>query len=161
MTEQEFCDKYKDRMRAMTMEDLPQFLTDLQSEDLDYGTVCIAIALAGTAAMWALERTPSGGITGFQASYIGWEVLHLWGAPALGNCGAKLTNYENMLYPQYEHYFNEKTLSQGVWAALQKEATKLLSAERTNTSSSVIAHWESIVDGQVPFGYTIESEQTK
>ena len=59
------------RARDMTMADLPEFLRELTEDyDHDYGTICHAIAAAAVAAAWSVERTPQGGITGFQAGAI-------------------------------------------------------------------------------------------
>jgi hypothetical protein len=68
-----------------------------------------------------------------------------------------MINYDDMLYPQYEHKF-EKTISSDIWKLLQEEAQRKLEEDSEYANLDVINHWKSIVDGVVPFGYKIEEE---
>jgi hypothetical protein len=70
-------------------------------------------------------------------------------------CGLKLINYDDMLYPQLEHKF-EKTITPDVWDALQTEAAARLKEHPDWTHPNVVSHWQSIVDGKVPFGYSVQ-----
>jgi hypothetical protein len=66
-----------------------------------------------------------------------------------------------MLYPQYESDFTEKVISQSTWKALQNEAKRRLDEieiEGEVASDRVIAHWGKIVNGTVPFGYSIKED---
>ena len=141
----------------MTLDDLPEFLREL-TEDYghDYGTICHAVAAGAVAAAWAVEHSPAGGITGFQAGCVMWEFIRHW-----QNSGThkplRLVDYENMLYPQYDHAF-EKTISPDTWKHLQRKARELL-ADRSSAASSVVNHWRSIADGTPPFGYRVVSER--
>jgi hypothetical protein len=139
--------------KEMTLEKLPEFLQRLSEHEHDYGTICRAIAAAGIAAMWAVERGPQGGITGFQAGCIIWDVIEGWGSFDKGP--KRMQCYHTMLYPQYEHAF--RCISASTWEWLQKEAEKNL-GERNGVDPKVAAHWQSIVDGAVPFGYRIEKD---
>ena len=82
-----------------------------------------------------------------------WDFIRQWMYPN-NMCGLKLVNYDNMLYPQDSDHF-EKTISSDVWNKIQAQAKELL-AETTNAHPVVRAHWQSIVDGQVPFGYVVK-----
>jgi hypothetical protein len=121
----------------------------------DYGTICHAVAAAAVKAAWAMNAQPQGGITGFQAGAVMWEFIRHW------NCmegPARLINYNVMLYPQYANKF-EKIINQGTWKWLQKSASEKLAESKTedgSASSRVIDHWQSIIDGVVPFGYSVE-----
>ena len=64
----------------------------------------------------------------------------------------RLVNYDDMLYPQYDHKF-AKVLDHGMWAYLQKAAAEKLAQH--HGAPEVQAHWQSIVDGVVPFGYRV------
>ncbi len=141
---------------SMTPEELPEFLRHL-TEDYqhDYGTICHAMSLGSVATMWAMDKSDQGGITGFQAGAIMWENVQNWMTEYRGK-PLKLVNYENMLYPQYEYKF-EKTLSKDNWEYLQKEAQKNLD-ENERANEKVKEHWQSIVDGIVPFDYEIEED---
>lgn len=76
-------------------------------------------------------------------------------------CGLKLIDYDNMLYPQYEYKF-DKVISDETWKDIQEQARKNLEGleeldkEHRLVHPDVIAHWQSIVEGQVPFGYRVE-----
>ena len=127
--------------RAQSLATLPEFLRHLSYDYAhDYGTICHAIAAAGIAAMWAVERSPSGGITGFQSGCIMWEVIRAWGSFPEGP--KRMVSYEDMLYPQYAHKF-EKVISQNTWDWLIAEAKKHIAASPdTNVHSDVARHWQ-------------------
>lgn len=72
-------------------------------------------------------------------------------------CGLRLIDYDNMLYPQYGYKF-EKTISANTWEGLQKQAKENIKA-KINAHPDVIEHWNSIANGEIPFGYTVEDEK--
>lgn len=118
----------------------------------DYGTICHAIAAISVAAACLSNRDKvNGGITGFQAGAIMWEWLHGWGTGPK-NIG-RMLDYEDMLYPQYASKFIQ--ISRRNWAFLQKKAAENL-VESPTANPAVIRHWQSIVDGTVPFGLFLE-----
>ena len=67
-----------------------------------------------------------------------------------------LIDYTKMLYPQYNYKF-EKTISTSTWEYLQKETKKKIE-ETPDANVNVIAHWKSIVNGTIPFGYKISDD---
>lgn len=145
---------YKEARETRTLGDLLLFLQKLCfAYQHDYGTICHALAAGAVAACWAVNReSPSGGITGFQASAVMWEFIQRWG----GREGPlRLIEYRDMLYPQYEERF-EQTISEETWAYLQTEAVKLLADGAA--APEVARHCKSIVGGKVPFGYKIAVE---
>jgi hypothetical protein len=104
-----------------TLETLPAFLSRLtESYEHDYGTICHAVALAAVAAAQAVNHSPTGGITGFQAGAVMWGFIAEWNHSS-NKTGMRLMDYDNFLFPQYASQF-EKRISGGVWAAIQKEA---------------------------------------
>lgn len=142
-----------DEAKKQTVATLPEFIRKL-TEDYghDYGTICHAIAAAGLAAMHAVDASPTGGITGFQASCIIWEVIGHWGSFTQGP--KRMVCYHDMLFPQHAGKF-EKTLSPDTWEYLQDEARKMLSDETVGAHPNVQAHWDRIANGIVPFGYAV------
>jgi hypothetical protein len=139
----------------MTLDKLPAFLKKLtEGYGHDYGTICHAIASAAIAAAWAVERSPEGGITGFQAGAIMWQFITHW-MSEYEDKPVRLVNYENMLYPQYEDKFS-KTISPDTWEWLQAEAKKRL-ADVSGAHGAVSNHWKSIANGNVPFGYEVKA----
>ncbi|MBI2449674.1 hypothetical protein HYV49_05250 [Candidatus Pacearchaeota archaeon] len=146
--------------KEQDMETLPEFMRHLSEDyDHDYGTICHAITASALAAATAFDRGPQGGITGFQAGCIMWEFILHWNALGVPNDSPlKLVQYYNMLYPQYENQF-QKTISESTWKYLQEQAKKYI-AESTEekTDTEVWKHWKSIVDGMIPFGYTVRQK---
>ena len=138
----------------MTLEKLPEFLRHL-AEDYqhDYGTICHAISAGAVATAWAMDNSPCGGITGFQASCIMWGFIQHWSFKN-NKCGLRLLNMDDLLYPQYEYKF--QTISKKTFEIVQKEAEKLLAEKAETAHPKVAAHWLSIAAGNVPFGLRLE-----
>ena len=148
-------DEWYERAKSMKPDDFPEFFRELTEDyEHDYGTVCHAMAAIGLAAMWAFNKSEGarGGITGFQAGCVMWEVIRHMNYEN-NKCGLRLLDMDDLLYPQYEHKFT--AISKDIWDAVKKEARKRL-LERGAAHPDVVAHWESIVNGKVPFGLRIE-----
>lgn len=139
--------RWYEQAEGMTMGDLPAFLKSLTEDyEHDYGTIVHAIAAGMCATMRAMNNTPQGGITGFQASCMKWAVLenafHVQ-APV------RLLDYKKLLFPQYESDFN--SIGSDVWKSIQEMAQENLRKAKP-AHPDVIKHWESIASGIVPFG---------
>ena len=141
----------KEREDIKSFDDLVAFLQRIKNNcNIDYGAAPRSIAQAALATAWYLAD--DFGITGFQASYVMWDFIKDW-RYRNNECGMKIVNYDEMLYPQ--NYYNfEKAISKNAFIALQKKALKKLK-EEDYALSSEIEHWKSIVDGNVPFGYIL------
>lgn len=135
-----------------TPDQLAAFVTKLTTEyEHDYGTICHAMHAAMKAAMRVVDKSPQGGITGFQASCIGWmQVSDLF--MIRKEDPVRLVNYADLLFPQYEEKFT--SISAKTWEHLQAEAKKNL-AEGGDAHPDVHAHWQSIAAGSVPFGLRV------
>lgn len=155
-SEARFRAKYEPRIKDVTVEGLPAFIAEMLADEIDYGTICMAVAFAGAAAAWAVERSPQGGVTGFQAGFIGWELLRQWGSPTLGKTGTRIVNFDDLLYPQYAYKFH--TLSKETWEKVQAEAARLVAEPHDYAHPDVVAHWRSVADGGIPFGLKLEAE---
>jgi len=113
--------EWRERVRNCTIETLPAFLLELaENYRHDYGTICHATAIAAVAAASAIDHSPQGGITGFQAGAIMWEFIREWNFHS-NKTGLRLVDYDNFLYPQYADDF-DKTISKDTWIAIQAEA---------------------------------------
>jgi hypothetical protein len=154
--EKQLRDEYGPKVGGVTPETLPSFISELMSKDHDYGSVCVAMGLAAAATAFACNKHEGarGGITGFQSGAVFWEFVRAWGSPTIGECGARMVNYENLLYPQYENDF--KSITTETFEAVQKRAVELL-AEKDTASPAVIAHWQTIALGQSPFGLPVRA----
>lgn len=142
--------------KGMTQVDLPEFVRHLiEDYEHDYGTICHAIASAAIAAANAVERS-QGGITGFQAGAVMWEMINGWNA--FGEGPKRVLCFSDLLFPQYAHKF-EKKISMATWEWVQNQAKQYLE-EHLGADPEVERHWKNIVKGKVPFGFQIEEENT-
>lgn len=145
--------------KRQTLETLPAFINHVMNDYVhDYGTVCHAISACAIAAAWAANECKGacGGITGFQAGFVMWDFVVQWSYKN-NRTALKIVDYDDMLYPQYGGKF-QKTMSKSTWESIQNAAKENLSEKAEYVHPSVLAHWKSIVDGHIPFGYSIEGD---
>lgn len=152
-TEQELRVLWREEADSQTLESLPGFLKKLSEYPHDYGTICVALGAGALGTCRAMDQAPSGGITGFQAGAVFWEFYRGW--ISCDDGPAKLVKYNDLLYPQYESEF-EKTISEDTWKWLKEKAQENLE-NNNHAHPDVVAHWQSIVDGVIPFGFRVKS----
>lgn len=148
--------KWFELAKKQSSESLTEFILQIMNGyDHDYETVVHAIAACALAAAWAANGTngAKGGITGFQANAIMWDFITEW-RYSNNQTSLQIIDYDEMLFPQYEQKF-QKTIPSRIWKLIQNEARKKLK-ENPNADEKVIKHWESIVNGEVPFGYKVK-----
>lgn len=147
-------DLAKKRKEIKTFDDLVQFLKYVRNTgNCGYGEAPRSMAQASLAVAWYLAD--EFGITGFQAGAVMWDFITGW-EYTHNKTSLKIVDYDNMLYPQYQYKF-EKTITPRIWSSIQDAAKKNLE-ESPYAHPDVIAHWQSIVDGNVPFGYVVKDE---
>jgi len=115
-------DEWYKESEEMTLDKLSDFINHLMNDYVhDYGTICHALTVGGLATIRAMNRHKQGGITGFQAGHIMWQLIrHL--NYANNKTTLRILDYDNFLYPQYEDKF-DKTIDMDTWDAIQKEAS--------------------------------------
>lgn len=150
-----------ERAKNQTLETLPTFLKELADYPKDYNTSVYAIGAAAVAASWAMNNEGCyGGITGFQGGCVMWEYVEHW----MGYKGPmKLTQYNDMLYPQYAYRY-DKTMTEDTWVWLKQEARKNLEEwmeGKCDPNPRVTNHWLKIVNGEMPYGYILEKDYEK
>ena len=137
-------------VRNISLENLEEYINSLIENNQDYNTTVDAVAKAGLAAMYIMSHKL--GITGFQASCALWAVIREWQYSS-NKTGMRMINFDDLLQPQYKDKMT--TIPKDVWENLQKEASDNLSRNK-DAHPAVIAHWQSIVQGIVPFGLKVE-----
>lgn len=138
-----------------TLETLPEFINNLMLNYIhDYGTIVHAMMAAMMGTFRACDESPNGGLTGMQVAFLVSGLIRKLGLPN-NQCGFRVLDYDGMLYPQYADKFQK--IEQRTWDRLQAEAKKLLE-EEDGAHEVVRQHWQSIVDGVVPFGYSVVKE---
>lgn len=147
-------EKWYAEANDVTLEELPKFINHLVNDYAhDYGTICHAMTAGAIATMYAMDKEDCGGITGFQASAIMWMFIYHWIKPN-NRAGLRLVDYDDLLYPGNRERF-DKVLKPSTFAKLQEAAKEKLQ-DYEHAHPSVIAHWQSIVDGIAPFGYEVK-----
>lgn len=150
-TKQELKDK---RKNIKSFDDLVEFLKDVDEHyNIGYGGAPRAIAQAALATAWYLSGRF--GITGFQSGATLWDFIEDWSSVGKQTQCAKIIDYDNMLYPQYEDKF-DKSITPEVWESIQEAAKSNLEKDAKYAHPDVVKHWQSIVDGYVPFGFYIK-----
>lgn len=132
-----------------TLETLPKFINHLMNDyEHDYGTSVKAVTAAMLGTFWAFDKQE--GFTGFQVRFIPWMMINkFWGESEIGR---KVIDFDDMLFPQYEDRFRN-TISKELFKRLQERASKFI--EEGDLHPDVKKHMESIVAGEVPFGYKL------
>lgn len=144
---------YKQSRKNMNESEMKDFNNQLFNEyDHDYGTLCHAVASSTLAHLNNLLYKE--GMTGMQASFVTWEIINIMFNIKVG---AKLTKFDDMLFPQYEDKFKDNTISSYTFNLLQEKAKESL-ADSEHMALRVKNHMQSIVDGVVPFGYAIKED---
>lgn len=152
--------EWEKEARKQTMGTLPKFIDHLMNDYVhDYGTATKAVAAAALGAAWATCKVQ--GLTGFQGDCVMWLFIKGW-IKTDNKTSLRLVDFDKMLYPQYETYF-DKTISKRIWERIQKEAKRNIEeddkrGDEVKAHPHVRAHWQSIVDGRIPFGYTIKED---
>ena len=142
----------KERKNNKSIDDIMNYIQNVRDNyDIGYEKDQKEIEQDALATSYYMEEMF--GITGFQAGFVMWDFIKDWSFRG-NKCGLKIVNYDDMLYPQYNHKF-QKTISKDTFEALQKAAEDNLK-KGGYANPNVIKHWKSIVDGNVPFGYIIE-----
>lgn len=111
----------------------------------DYGTICHAIGAASYAMAEAMNASPSGHITNFQAGAVQWMWLRHWNQ--WESEPRRLVEYNDVLYPQYDERFS--TISDETADWLMKRAAANL-AHLPRAHPNVVARWREIAAGRFP-----------
>mgnify|MGYP003275648793 CR=1 FL=1 len=154
MNEFEVRDCLRDkRNQIKTDEQLFEFIKDVK-EKFNYGYGVAPRSIAQAAVAVADYLLCEMGCTSFQASCVMWDIIR--DLNYTGNqCGLKIIDYDDFLYPQYK-YKHQKAIGKDTWGNIQNQAKKNL--EESGGCDEVREHWQKIVDGIVPFGYTVEND---
>lgn len=138
------------RNKVKTPAQLAEFVTKLLALQHDCGSIADAVTAAALAAFHTVNADEkAGGITGFQGS---WVAAHFY-AKIMGIEGPfRVLKYETMLSPSWERDW-DRTIRPSIFKWLQEQAATRL--ELKDADERDRAHWQSIVDGAVPFGFKI------
>lgn len=147
MTEKECKEMiYEKSGSVKTLEQFTELLNEIKSQEWNYDS----LVYSASAIMRSALSVADLGLSTFQAGFVAWELI---GYLMHIKSPAKIIDFNEMLYPQYEAKF-QKTISADVWDYLQNKANEYLD-NNTTALTEVIEHWRKIKSGMIPFGYTI------
>lgn len=135
-----------------TLDDLNALIKEIVEYNHDYGTIVYGMVGAMKAAFRVVDKSPSGGITGFQAGFLGWALFREYSS--VGDGPLKIVKYENMLFPQYEKSFTDRVIDKSTFEWLQNRAKENMS-KYPDAHELVKAHQTNIINGIVPFGFKL------
>lgn len=121
----------------------------------DYGTICHAIGAASYAMAQAMNASPSGHITGFQAGAVQWMWLRHWNQ--WESEPRRLVEYNDLLYPQYDERFSTISGDTADWL-MERAATNL--AGSPHAHPDVITRWRDLAAGRFPAFLHVERAAT-
>lgn len=148
-------DLVKKREEIKSFDDLIEFLKYVKDNcNSGYGAAPKAIAQASLAVAWQLAG--EFGINLSQAGFVMFDFIRDW-AYRSNKSGLEIIDYDKMLYPQYEHNF-QNIITNHTWNALQSEAKMMLEKYSDSVDPKLVEHWKSIADGNVPFGYSVKED---
>ena len=132
-------ERWFEEARKQTVDTLPEFVRHLvENYQHDYGTICHAITAAGLAGKYAVENSPTGGITGFQAGCCMWGIVRQWSYKN-NKCGLRILDFDKLLYPQYENMFKSISISKDSLEMVRKEA-----AARIAEHNKSVKDWRTV-----------------
>ena len=142
---------YEKAKHVDTIEKLDEFIEYVYSSgSCDYSSCMDAVTVITIAASCCAKNYYK--LNDFQASVVGLKYLMHWSYDYRNTAGISVRDWTDMLYPQYQYKF-EKKIDKGMFNALQIKAKEKL--EEDDGDPTVRAHWQSIVDGIIPFGYEL------
>ena len=144
--------EWHEEAKKQTLRTLPKFIKHLMGDYVhSYGTIVKAMACAAYATIHVCNNISSGGISGLQASYLVWQIIHEMGM-FKSESGSRILTFDDMLYPQNSNRFT--CIDKDTWDKLQELAKSKLE-EDGNIHPDVKKHLQSIVNGIVPFGWKV------
>ena len=157
LDEFEMRDLLKDKRKSIeTFDELIEFLTYIKDNcNYDDGVAPRSIAQASLAVAWYFSNIF--GITGFQSGFVITDFIRDWRYQN-NKLGFKIVNYDDLLYPQREYYF-DKVIKKDMYKKLQEVAEEKLNENSCFVAPKVRIHWLRIVNGHVPFGFRVEDEE--
>lgn len=105
MSEKEYREaRFAEAKEIRLPKELAKFVEKVSAEPHDYGTIVMACAAAMKAAFNVVNASPSGGITGFQAGCLMWEMIEEFGMFG-EDAQLRILDFADVMYPQYDHKF--------------------------------------------------------
>lgn len=157
MEEKEFKTKYEGRENIQTMEEFKALFDEAINDADDYGSIVLCCALMMNAAFSLVNSSPNGGITGFQAGCLMWEMVMKYGSFEKGE-PLRIVNYNDLMYPQRVRRFN--TIPKDAWEQVVNNAKRVVKELEENNQGhpEVVAHMKEVAQGKVPFGLIVAED---
>jgi len=147
----ELYDKVK---KVKTPDDFKKFYVEVSKIITEKNSEEIIAAIILAAAQMAVGDFPKLISKKNKAGAIMWNFIRHW-MPEFAFSPLRILIYEDLLYPQFERNFRTIDDSINVW--IVDQAKRLLESQKAS-SPTLKAHWQSIVDGYIPYGLELEKD---
>lgn len=157
MTEKEYRDAvYAKAEKVKTAEDFAVLIAEMEQDEFDYGRIVYACAAAAIAGFNVMNRTKNGGITGFQAGCLMWEMVRKFGMFSEGPL--RIQDFDHLRYPQYDDQW-AVTISPESAGELQKRAAEVAGKNPEFVSPNVMRRNQDIAAGRFPSFVTVKEDR--
>lgn len=151
---QELYDKIK---QVDSIDKFNSFYKEITNQPINEGNIVeMASAFILAAANTLVQKYPKM-FTKDRSGEIMWNFIRSW-LPEFSFSPLRMLIYEDLLYPQFARNF--KTISQDIFEWIQNTAKNHLERHK-DASPDLKVHWQSIIDGQIPYGLILEEEYDK
>ena len=145
---------YEKVKKVKTPDDFKKFYIEMSKTITEENSEDMIAAIILAAAQMAVGDFPKLVGAKAKAGAIMWNFIRHW-MPEFAFSPLRILIYEDLLYPQFEKNFRTIDDSINVW--IVDQAKRLLESQKAS-SPALKAHWQSIVDGTLP--YHLELEKT-
>lgn len=156
MTENEYRDQvYEVAEKIGTPDEFVAFILQIESHEHDYGTIVYACSAAAIAGFNVMNRSKQGGITGFQAGCLMWEMVRKFGMFSEGPL--RIQDFDQIRYPQYDDKWPVR-ITPASAAVLQERARKMVDEQGDLVSPAVLERNREISAGKFPGFVTVAED---
>ena len=143
-------------VEKQTLETLPDFMKRI-FEDLEHDRENPEQAVAACALAAYYASASKAELSVSQRAFVKWDILRKgWNVGE--KTGAKIIDYDVMIYPECEWIFNP-VIPQRTFAKVQRLAEEKLKSENLeDIPEYVVNHWRKIAGGKVPFNWKVDKE---
>lgn len=132
---------------VQNLEDFKAFFKELTEHNQSYDSVVWACSLISVAAFKAFNRSPQGGITGFQLGYVGGgylrEIMHLQG-PVF------MLKAEDLLLPHKAHNYIARLDKESHTWLRETAKERLADPELQDIDDDFKEHYQKLAEGWLP-----------
>lgn len=148
---------YERVSKVFSTDELKTFCEEMIKEiDKDNAQEMITAVILAAAHM-VVNMFPEHIDTKDKSGTVMWNFVRHW-MPEFSFAPLRILIYEDLLYPQFEA--NYRTISKEVWEWVKREAQILLDNKK-DAVPQLCEHWQSVIDGNIPYGLILDEDFAK